>query len=67
MADIVHGIYCMAPGGTPEFVVSGLWGTGICFLSDGSALVSRYGQFHSDPFNSMPGALIYVTASLFTR
>lgn len=64
-ASVPRGIYRMAEGGTPELVVPEIWGTGICFLLDGSALVARYGQSHSDPFNGVPGALIYVPAILF--
>lgn len=62
-----HGIYRMDDKGELELVVPDVWGTGICFLSDGSALVSRYGQGHSAPFNGVPGALIYVPASLFSK
>lgn len=48
-----------------ERVADGCFGNGICFLSDGSALVTRYGQGHSGPFNGVPGALIYIPAGMF--
>ena len=55
-----HGVY---RGG--YIAVPGVAGNGICFLSDGSALVTRYGQGHPGCFNGVPGALLYVPASLF--
>lgn len=63
-AAVPHGIYDVSSA-TPRLVVPGVWGTGICFLSDGSALVSRYGQSHSGAFNGLPGALVYVPARMF--
>jgi hypothetical protein len=49
-----------------DLVVPGVFGNGICFLSDGSALVTRYGQGHPSPFNGVPGALIYIPAGFFS-
>ncbi len=63
-AALPHGIYDVS-GDSPRLIVPGVWGTGICFLSDGSALVSRHGQSHSAAFNGLPGALIYVPARMF--
>lgn len=58
--NVPPGIYL-----TGKLVVPDVFGNGICFLSDGSALVTRYGQGHQSPFNGVPGALIYVPASFF--
>src|SRR3989344_663002 len=55
-----HGVYR-----NDSCIIPGVEGNGICFLSDGSALVTRYGQGHPGCFNGVPGALIYVPASLF--
>lgn len=48
-----------------SLVVPDIYGDGICFLSDGSALVTRYGQASPGCFNGEPGALIYVPAHMF--
>lgn len=48
-----------------ELVVPDVNGNGICFLADGSALVTRYGQGHKGAFNGVPGAIIYIPAHLF--
>ncbi len=45
-------------------VLPGVYGNGICFLSDGSALVTRYGHGHPCAFNGVPGALIYIPSEL---
>lgn len=47
-----------------ELVVPNVFGNGICFLPDGSALVSRYGLGHPSPLG-VAGALIYVPSRLF--
>lgn len=47
-----------------EIKVAGIHGNGLCFLKDGSAVVSRYGHGHPGPFNGIPGALIYIPAQL---
>lgn len=44
--------------------VPGVSGTGICALSNGGALVSRYGQEAGGPFKGIPGALLYIPPSL---
>ena len=49
-----------------DLVVSGVNGNGICFLSDGSALVTRYGHSAKGAFNGLPGALIWVPAEKFS-
>lgn len=54
-----HGIYR-----NNEQVVHGVCGNGIAFLSDGSALVTRYGQSYPGCFNGIPGALIYVPTAM---
>ncbi|GEM_PF-1106296 len=65
-ATVSRGIYDVnRTDQPPRLVVPNVWGTGICFLSDGSALVSRYGQSHPLAFNGLPGALIYVPARMF--
>lgn len=46
-----------------ECVVPNIYGNGICFLADGSALVSRYGLGHSSPLG-VAGALTYVPSHL---
>lgn len=48
-----------------RLVVPGICGTGICFLNDGSALVTQYGQAYPGPFNGQPGKLVYIPARLF--
>lgn len=45
-----------------DLVVPGVYGNGICFLPDGSALVTRYGGSAKGCFNGVPGALIWVPA-----
>jgi len=57
---IPHGIYY-----GDKLIVPEVCGTGITFLSDGSALVTRYGQSYPGCFNGIPGALIYVPAIMF--
>lgn len=54
-----HGIYH-----SDKLIVPEVCGTGIAFLSDGSALVTRYGQSYPGAFNGIPGALIYVPAAM---
>jgi len=63
-AAVPHGIYRMLGS---ELVVPGVEGNGITFLSDGSALVTRYGQGHSGAFNGIPGCLIYLPSTQFDR
>lgn len=58
-ADQPHGIYC-----GDKLMVPDMCGNGIAFLSDGSALVTRYGQSYPGCFNGIPGALIYIPADL---
>ncbi|PIR91997.1 hypothetical protein COU01_04185 [Candidatus Falkowbacteria bacterium CG10_big_fil_rev_8_21_14_0_10_44_15] len=53
-----HGICRIDQMDVP--IVPRICGTGIAFLSDDSALVTRYGQAYPGPFNGKPGALIYV-------
>lgn len=65
-ATAPHGVYRVRDGES-ELVVPGVEGSGIAFLSDGSALVTRYGQSHPGAFNGIPGALIYVPSNRFTR
>ncbi|OGH72374.1 MAG: hypothetical protein A2921_04480 [Candidatus Magasanikbacteria bacterium RIFCSPLOWO2_01_FULL_43_20b] len=47
-----------------RLVVPDICGNGIAFLSDGSALVARYGQSYPGCFNGIPGALVYVPAAM---
>lgn len=42
-----------------------IYGNGIAFLEDGSALVTRYGQASSGPLGGEPGKLIYIPAKYF--
>ena len=58
-ASVPHGIYRYS-----ELAVSDVYGNGICFLQDGSALVARYGQGHPGAFNGVPGALVYIPSWL---
>lgn len=55
-----HGIYRW-----DRIAVPNIYGDGICFLSDGSALVTKYGHASPGAFNGEPGGLIYVPAHLF--
>lgn len=64
LSPLPHGIYRGA-GDAARLIIRDVWGTGICFLSDGSALVSRFGQDHPGCFNGIPGALAYVPSSFF--
>lgn len=57
-----NGIYL-----NTELVVPDVYGNGICFLNDGSALVSRYGQASPGAFNGEPGQLVYVPKDLFIK
>lgn len=50
-----------------KLVVPGIHGTGICLLSDGSALVTQHGQSDIGPFHGRPGALIYIPASMMAK
>ena len=63
-AEMPHGIYTV-DGDNP--VISDIWGNGICFLPDGSALVTKYGQAAPGPFNGDPGSLIYIPAKFFSH
>lgn len=56
-----HGIYR-----GKLLVVPNVEGNGIYFLSDGSALVTRYGESHPSPLG-IPGALLYVPARFFEK
>jgi len=49
-----------------RMVVSNVRGNGVVLLDGGKsgALVTRYGQGHPGPFNGVPGALIYIPASM---
>ncbi len=64
-AKTPHGIYDIEDTNHEQLLIPDIWGNGICFLSDGSALVPRYGQSPSGAMNGMPGALVYVPANLF--
>jgi len=61
-----HGIYRVTES-EAELIVGEVDGMGITFLSDGSALVTRYGQSYPGAFNGIPGTLIYVPATLFNK
>lgn len=52
--DLKHGIYKGSYLLAPE-----IWGNGICFIVEG-ALVTKYGQSATGPFNGEPGGLIFV-------
>ncbi|MEK7067561.1 MAG: hypothetical protein AAB956_01020, partial [Patescibacteria group bacterium] len=58
-----HGIYRFDNMTDPT--IPRLCGTGITFLSDGGALVTRYGQAYPGPFNGQPGKLVYIPAPYF--
>ncbi|OGF14845.1 hypothetical protein A3G56_02130 [Candidatus Falkowbacteria bacterium RIFCSPLOWO2_12_FULL_45_10] len=58
-----HGIYRIDQMDAP--IVPRICGTGIAFLFEGGALVTRYGQAYPGPFNGKPGALIYVPPRYF--
>lgn len=59
-----HGIYrgttlvCKDPGD------ASLTGTGICFLGDGTGIVSQYGQGFPGPFNGREGRITIIPAHL---
>lgn len=61
-SKVEKGIY---HGSDHAPAIPNIYGNGICFLSDGSALVTRYGQASPGAFNGEPGALIYIPARLF--
>lgn len=71
ICHVVTDFRCPLPAGIYRHdnlsipVVPGVNGTGIAFLTDGSALVSQYGQGASGFFNGQPGALVYVPAKFF--
>ena len=51
-----HGIYLYQNLAVPD-----VFGNGITSLSDGSVLVSVYGQTCPGPFNGVPGMLLYIS------
>lgn len=54
-----HGIYRYG-----KLILPDIYGNGICFLNDGSALVTRYGQASTGCFNGEPGKLVYIPKHL---
>lgn len=56
-SNVKLGIYCNGRLAIPD-----ICGNGLCFLSNGSLLVTRYGQSSSEAFSGKPGALIHVRA-----
>lgn len=56
-----HGIYRYG-----KLILPDIYGNGICFLPDGSALVTRYGQASPGCFNGEPGKLIYIPKHLLS-
>lgn len=58
------GIYRFREGGLTR-VVPDVYGRGLVFLKDGSALVARYGQTAKGAFKGEPGALVHVPSQFF--
>ncbi|MDO8499632.1 MAG: hypothetical protein Q7S66_03155 [bacterium] len=54
-----HGVYL-----GDDLVVPGICGSGLAILTDGSMLVSVYGESFPEPFNGRPGELVYIPAAL---
>jgi len=51
-----HGIYRYS-----ELAVPDVFGNGVAVLSDGSVLITVYGQACPGPFNGQPGMLLYIS------
>ena len=59
-AKVKHGVYR-----NDDIVVAGVCGNGVCFLEDGSAIVTHYGLSGKQPLGK-PGALIFIPANLLS-
>ena len=65
VSDREHGIYDITSV-PPTMILPGVSGSSICALSNGGALVARYGQEVGGPFKGVPGSLLYIPPSLLS-
>jgi len=59
LSPVKHGILL-----NDRMAISGIYGSGLCFIGSGDIIVSKYGQNEPGPFNGEPGQLIYVPSKL---